>query len=172
MAYRNKTFVSFDGDDIRYYRLMTAWIENDKLDFNFYNAHDMQQARDTSKPETIRASLRERLANTKQVILLVSGTTKTKAADPKSFLFYEVEVIERLQLPVVVVNTNDSKKVQPSRIPTKLGGMYTISVPFRAKAVRYALDKFPDQFAANLQAATPKEGPHQYVDTVYENLGL
>lgn len=172
MAYRNKTFVSFDGDDIRYYRLMTAWIENEEIDFSFYNAHDMQQARDTSKPETIRASLRERLANTKQVVLIVSDTTKSKAADPKSFLYYEVEVIERLKLPVVFVNINNSKKVQSNKIPTKLSGMYTISVPFRAKVVQYALDNFPDQFTANLTATTPKTGPHQYVDSVYEKLGL
>jgi hypothetical protein len=33
MAYRNKTYVAFDGDsDIRYYRLMKAWKQNDNTE--------------------------------------------------------------------------------------------------------------------------------------------
>ena len=37
MAYRNKTYVCFDGDtDMRYYNLMKAWKQNDNTDFNFY----------------------------------------------------------------------------------------------------------------------------------------
>ena len=45
MAYRNKTFVSFDGDnDIHYYRLMTAWKAHSQFDFNFYDAHDLNTA--------------------------------------------------------------------------------------------------------------------------------
>jgi hypothetical protein len=49
MAYRNKVFVSFDGDnDIHYYCLMKAWKQNDRTDFNFNDAHDIKQARDTS----------------------------------------------------------------------------------------------------------------------------
>ena len=39
MPYRNKTFVSFDGDsDMSYYRLMQAWRQNDGIAFNFYDA--------------------------------------------------------------------------------------------------------------------------------------
>ena len=49
MAYRNKVFISFDGDnDIHYYRLMRAWKQNDYTDFNFFDAHDINTARDTS----------------------------------------------------------------------------------------------------------------------------
>ena len=49
MAYRNKTYVAFDGDkDIHYYYLMRAWKDNDNVDFNFYDAHDLNTALDTS----------------------------------------------------------------------------------------------------------------------------
>ena len=45
MAYRNKVFVSFDGDaDIHYYRLMCAWKQNDRTPFNFYDAHDLTRS--------------------------------------------------------------------------------------------------------------------------------
>lgn len=63
MPYRNKVFVSFDGDtDIHYYRLMRAWKQSDHTDFNFYDAHDLTQARDTSSDETIKRSLSSRIS--------------------------------------------------------------------------------------------------------------
>jgi hypothetical protein len=49
MAYRNKTYVAFDGDnDIHYYRLMKAWKQNNHSDFKFYDAHDINTASDSS----------------------------------------------------------------------------------------------------------------------------
>ena len=45
MSYKNKTYVAFDGDnDMKYYRLMTAWIEHDHIEFDFLNAHDLNSA--------------------------------------------------------------------------------------------------------------------------------
>lgn len=59
MAYRNKTYICFDGDtDMRYYRLMTAWADNEKFSFDFHNAHDLNTARDTSQEESIKRQLR------------------------------------------------------------------------------------------------------------------
>jgi hypothetical protein len=63
MAYRNKTFVSFDSEDIHAYRLMQAWKANDNIDFDFHDAHDLNTARDTSEPETIERRLSERLSS-------------------------------------------------------------------------------------------------------------
>ena len=58
MAYRNKTYVAFDGDeDIHYYRLMQAWKQSDNTDFCFYDAHDLNNARDTSQEESIKNNL-------------------------------------------------------------------------------------------------------------------
>ena len=77
MAYRNKVFVSFDGDnDIRYYWLMCAWKQNDNISFNFFNAHDINTARDTSTEITIKRRLRERLLNAKVFVSLVGSRTK------------------------------------------------------------------------------------------------
>jgi hypothetical protein len=61
MSYRNKTYVAFASEDIHYYRLMTAWCENEKIEFDFHDAHDLNTALDTSQPDTIRRRLRERL---------------------------------------------------------------------------------------------------------------
>lgn len=110
MPYRNKTFVSFASEDIHWYRLMQAWRSNAKIDFNFHDAHDLNTARDTSDPSTIRKRLRERLANSKQVVLLVGDHTKLVASKRDRFLYYEVETIKRLELPIVFANLNGSRQ--------------------------------------------------------------
>ncbi|QCZ50337.1 hypothetical protein [Levilactobacillus brevis] len=53
MAYRNKVYVAFDGDnDMRYYELMRGWSVKD--DFEFNDAHDLHSARDSSTEESIK----------------------------------------------------------------------------------------------------------------------
>ena len=173
MAYRNKTFVSFASEDIRCYRLMQAWKANEHIDFDFNDAHDLNTALDTNQPDTIRRRLRERLANTKQVVLLAGDVTKSKAANPRSFIYYELEVIESLNLPVVIANVNGSRVVQSTKIPSKLGApLYTVSVSLQPAIIKYALDRFPDDFNANEKSSNKKTGPYQYPASVYEGLGL
>ncbi len=174
MAYRNKTFVSFASEDIHLYRLMCAWKENEHIDFNFHDAHDLNTALDTSQPDTIRRRLRERLANTKQVALLVGDTTRRKAADEDSFIYYEVEVIKRLELPVVFANLNQSRSAQSSRLPAELLNVYTISVSFQPKIIQYALDEYVQAFRENqkLPSEKRKTGPYKYKPSLYERLGL
>lgn len=175
MAYRNKTFIAFASEDINSYWLMLAWKENEKIDFNFYDAHDLNTALDTSKPETIKQRLRERLANAKQIILLIGDVTKTKAAKSDSFIHYEVEVIQKLDLPIIFANLNQSRKSESNRIPTLLGSpLYTISTSFQPKIIKYALDEFPSYFENNKTANDDKikSGPYYYKESVYEKLGL
>ena len=53
MAYRNKTYVCFDADqDMKYYNMLIAWSENDKFDFEIYNAHEINNLRKHSSEET------------------------------------------------------------------------------------------------------------------------
>jgi hypothetical protein len=172
MAYRNKTYVAFASEDINYYYLMKAWRENEHIDFDFFDAHDLNIALDTSQPETIRRRLRERLANTKQTVVLVSDTTKPKAARASSFLYYEIETIEKLGLPVVFANLNGSRLVQRSKLPTTLLELYTISVSFQAAIIKYALDEYVSAFNNNLTANDPKTGPYYYKESVYTDVGL
>lgn len=172
MAYRNKTYVAFASEDIHCYRLMEAWRDNENIDFNFFDAHDINTALDTSQPETIRRRLRERLANTKQAVVLISETTKPKAARSSSFLYYEIEVIYKLGLPVVFANLNGERKVQTNRLPAKLLEPYTISVSFQPAIIKYALDDYVPEFNDNLKAIDPKSGPYHYKKRVYTDLGL
>lgn len=174
MAYRNKTFVSFASEDLHYYRLMCAWKANERIDFDFLDAHDINTARDTSTPETIKRRLSERLANTKQVVMLIGDATRAKAARDTSFLYHEVNTIQQLEIPVIFANVNKSRVAEVARLPAKLINRYTMSVAFGPKAIKFALDDFPDAYRANLSApaATRKNNPHYYWDSVYAEQGL
>lgn len=103
MPYRNKTYVCFDGDnDYHYYSLMKAWKQNDGLPFNFFDAHDLNAARDTSLTESIRRQLRERLNNSKILVVLIGENTRYLYR----FVRWEMEQALDLGLPIIGVNLN------------------------------------------------------------------
>lgn len=169
MSYRNKTYVAFASEDIAWYRLMEAWRDNVRIDFNFYDAHDLYRARDTSTPETIKRRLRERLNNAKQVVLLGSAAAKRKGSNGTSFLAHEVKVIQELNLPVVVANLNGSRLVVGANIPSPIvsSSYNTLNVSFQAKIIMRALD---DCIA--FHSSRVNTGGWHYSPDVYRSLGL
>lgn len=173
MAYRNKTYVAFASEDITQYRMMEAWRDNKNIDFDFFDAHDLFISRDTSKPETIKANLRERMKSAKQFVLLGSADAKRKGGDGTSFLAYEVQTMLSLGLPIVVANLDGDRTVDRNFIPRPLldAKYYTMSVSFQPKIIKYALDGYVSAFNSNT-GPNPRTGPHQYKASVYEELGL
>lgn len=169
MSYRNKTYVAFASEDISSYRLMEAWRENDKIDFDFFDAHDLYISRDASKPETIKRNLRERLKNAKQIVLLGSANAKKKGSDGTSFLAHEVKVMAEFNLPVVVANLDGDRTIDRNFIPDPLleADYYTLSVSFQPKIIQFALDNYAPGFASSSST-----GPHYYKEKVYTELGL
>lgn len=169
MGYRNKTYVAFASEDIHLYRLMEAWRENDKIDFDFFDAHDLFQSRDTSKRETIKRNLRERMKSAKQVVLIGSPDAKRKGGDDFSFLAHEVELIIELNLPVVVANKGGSRLIKEEFIPAPFldADYYTISVSLQPAVIKFALDKYTEAFKN-----TTNKGPHYYLGEIYKNLGI
>jgi hypothetical protein len=167
MSYRNKTYVAFASENIHLYRLMEAWRDNDKIDFQFYDAHDLYISLDTSKPETIKTNLRERMKNVKQVVLIGTPEGKKKGGDGKSFLAYEVSVMMEFDLPVVIANHDGDKRVARNFIPKPLldAGYYTLSVAFNPAIIKYALD----HYAPN-HASSSESGPHYYEQHIYDKL--
>lgn len=167
MPYRNKTFVSFDGDtDIHYYRLMQAWHQNDGFDFNFYNAHDLNTARDTSQEESIKAQLAERMRNTKIFILLVGENTRYLY----KFVRWEIEQAIRRDLPIIAVNLNGMRSMDQERCPTLLRDQLAIHISFNVAIMRHALDNWPTS-DENLRRQG-KSGPYYYETGVYSGVGL
>lgn len=169
MSYRNKTYVAFASEDIRCYRLMEAWRDNENIDFEFYDAHDLYISLDTSKPETIKRNLRERMKNAKQIVLLGSSTGKKKGSDGTSFLAHEVKVAIEFSLPVVVANLDGDRNIDEDFIPQLFpdADYYTLSVSFQPAIIKYALDNYAPNFAQSTRT-----GPHYYPEKIYTSLGL
>ena len=146
---------------------MEAWRENQHIDFNFYDAHDLYVSRDDSKPETIKRNLRERLKNAKQIVLLGSKDGKRKGGDGSSFLAHEVEVMLEFKLPVIVANLDGDRGINHAFIPSPLADYYSMSVSFQPKIIMYALDNYAESFVSSTN-----KGPHYYLPSVYTGLSL
>lgn len=121
MAYRNGTYSAFyvadpfsatnlgahATKDFRYYNLLRAWKADD-TSFPFIDSHNKNyNVRDSSDWErTLKPRIRERLRNSKNMILFLSSITKNSQA-----LREEVDYgINRLGLPVIVVYPDYDKK--------------------------------------------------------------
>lgn len=169
MSYRNKTYVAFASENIRSYRLMEAWRDNDKIDFSFFDAHDLYISRDTSQPETIKRNLRERMKNAKQIVLLGSADARRKGGDGVSFLAHEVKVAREFDLPIVIAHLDQSRAGNSSNVPQPLidASYHTMGVSFQLKIIQYALDNYVPAYAANKAG-----GPKVYKPSVYSSLGL
>jgi len=167
MSYQNKTFVSFDGDsDMHYYRLMTAWKQNDDLPFNFYNAHDLNSARDSSTEESIKAQLAERLRNSKVFVLLVGETTRYLY----KFVRWEIEQAIKRELPIITVNLNGKRSMDSDRCPPLVGSALAIHISFNAAIMQHALENWPASDAS--LRAQKQSGPYYYKEETYKSLGL
>jgi hypothetical protein len=167
MPYRNKTFVSFDGDtDISYYRLMLAWKQNDGIEFNFYNAHDLNTACDSSQEASIKAQLAERIRNSKVFVLLVGERTRYLT----KFVRWEIEQAISRNMPMIVVNLNGKRSMDDERCPPSAKKALAIHIPFNAKIMQHALDNWPGFHDSYKRES--KAGPYYYKLEIYTRLGI
>ncbi len=167
MAYRNKTYVCFDGDsDIHYYWLMKAWKQNDGMSFNFFDAHDLNTGRDSSLTATIRRRLRERLLNSKVLVVLIGQNTRYLYR----FVRWEMEQALHLGLPIVGVNLNGQRRQDGLTCPPVIRDELVIYVSFKAAIVQHALECWPTRHKT--LKGNGATGPYYYQDSVYAQLGL
>ena len=167
MAYRNKVFVSFDGDnDIHYYRLMQAWKQNDYTAFNFFDAHDINTARDTSSEQTIKRRLSERLSHTKVVVSLIGQHTRYLY----KFVRWELEQAISRNIPVIGVNLNGRRSQDTNLCPPVLRNELVVYISFQPIILQHALENWPAEYAQLRQQWMT--GPRYYPNDLYEQLGL
>jgi len=166
MAYKNKTYVCFDADnDIKLYYLMTAWKENANIAFDFHNAHEINNLRDGSSEEQIKKKLRERLANTKVLVILIGDSTKNLY----KYVRWEIEYAIEKNIPIIGVNLNKSK-TRDNLCPPILKNELAIYVPFGQKIIDYALNNWPSSHISHKSKGD--SGAYEYNKSVYEKLGL
>ena len=108
MANRTGTYIAFDGlgetdpkkSDFKYYSTIQMWAKNKKIDFKYVDSHDKTAAvNDSSKRATLERRIRERLAASKNIVILLSSKTRKTG----SMLSYEIEqAVDKYKLPLIV----------------------------------------------------------------------
>lgn len=167
MAYKNKTYICFDADsDMKYYTLMCAWKENEQIAFNFHNAHDLNNLRPTSSEATIKQKLRERLANTSVMVVLIGERTKYLY----KFVRWEIEYAVENDIPIICANINKMRSMDDNLCPPLLKEELAIHIPYGQKIIDYALNNWPDSHRKHRHEKD--SGYYFYKDHVYTNLGL
>lgn len=121
MTYRNGTYVAFHADgnnipgktDIDYYYLLRAWSARPEDDFTMVNSHEKVAAvRDLSSKETLRRSLHARLANSKNLLLIIGETTK----NDMDWVPFEIEqAVDRYKIPIVAAYAIWDKPIRSPR---------------------------------------------------------
>lgn len=158
MANRTGTYFAFDGlnqtdptkSDFKYYATVQSWSANKSVEFKLVNSHEKAAAvRDTSKRETLEASIRQRLAASKQMVVVLSPSTRKTG----SMLSYEIEkAVDTYELPLILAYTGQDYMLAPSnfasRWPAVLkaridnGTAKAIHIPFRQTALLDAMSTY------------------------------
>lgn len=181
MAYRNGTYVAFHANgtdiptdsDIKYYNLMKAWTEKTDDDFTMVNSHDKASSvRDSSKKATLRASLQERLRNSKNMVLIIGETTRYDT----DWVPFEIEqAIDNYEIPIIAAYTGHDYILVPKQLsalwPTALAtrinnsNARVIHVPFKKEPIKAAIGQFTHD-------ALPKTPLSYYSREAYVSWGL
>lgn len=159
MAYRNGTYVAFDGNgqtdptkgDLKYLGILRAWKESDNIDFNFTDSHKKTyQVRDTSSEETLKSRLEERMRNSKNMLVIISDDTNFD----RGLLNWEIKTAhDKYELPIIVAYTgeqflpwlsNDLIEKLPKEIwgDVKFGGNHYAHIPFTKDRIKRAIDHY------------------------------
>lgn len=144
MSYRNKTYVVLDYDnDHKHYNIMRAWKSHENIDFNFHNAHEFNEVQAHHTEAQIKQKLRERMNNSKQVIVLVGEKTKYN----HTYVRWEQELAINQNLPIIAVNIDGHNGSTKNTPPILMESAYFLSVPFEMRKIKYALNNFPENHA-------------------------
>ena len=154
MAYKNGNYIAFVGcgttdvskNDRGLFEIVKIWGE--EKGFKFVNSHDKTyQVKDTSSKETLYSRLRERLNNSKNMVLLVSEKTRKYCSE---ILEYELNYGISKSLPIIVVIKDydtiknvdyQHKRLLPKILEDNLNNIPTLFIPFKKNALKKALDE-------------------------------
>lgn len=151
-----RTFVGFSSTDIHYYRLMLAWKENEKIDFNFTNCQ-LDKEINSENEAYIKGKCRERLDMAGTLAVLIGQDTKSK----HQYVRWEMEVAIEKKCRIIGINIDKSRRVVVATCPPIIKNIGAIFVPFSPKIVAYALE--------NYKMHTNDD--YHYKDEIYTQLG-
>lgn len=142
MPYRNRTYVCFDADtDMWAYKYMVGWKNHDHIDFNFHDAHDLNNLRDGSSEKTIKDKLKIRMKSTKLLIVIVGAKTKNLF----KFVRWEMDVAIEMGIPIAAVYLNKGKGMDPVTCPPILKNRLVLHIPYYQSTIKWAVDFWPSK---------------------------
>ena len=80
------------------------------------------------------------LASAKHAIVLIGENTKNLF----KFVRWEMELALKKDIPIIAVNLNDKRRIDPDRCPSIIRDEYVVHISFNMKIIKYALDNFPN----------------------------
>lgn len=66
--------------------------------------------------------------------------------DEYKWLRWELDLALELGLPIVAVNLNEKRFKDPDRCPPIIRDECAVHIPFKMKAIKFALDNWPGEF--------------------------
>lgn len=158
MANRTATYFAFDGlgqtdptkSDFKYYATVKAWNASNNIDFSIVNSHNKASSvRDSSKLTTLKASIQQRLAASKNMVVIISSDTRKSG----SLLSWEIEkAVDYYELPLIIayagyksiMNPSSHSGEWPTRLETRINdsSAQAIHIPFKKDALFNAISRF------------------------------
>jgi len=163
-------YVAFDGDNDKWaYAFMKGWKTNNRVDFDFEDAHDLDSMTSRAQNEAyVKANLKERMKRSDALLVVVGEKTKNLC----KFVRWEIELALELGLPIIVANLNNKTAMDDDLCPVILRNACAIHIPFKKDAIKYALENYPQAFRA-MNATTKAAGPRFYNRPEwYKGMGL
>jgi len=150
-------YVAFDGDEDKWaYAFMKGWKTNDRVDFDFEDAHELDTMTARAQGEAyVKARLKERMKVSDALVVIVGEKTKNLYR----FVRWEMELALELGLPIIVANLNNKTAMDPDRCPPIIRDACAIHIPFKKEAIKYTLENYPQafrRFSAQDKAAGPR----------------
>lgn len=161
MAYRNGTYVAFNGcgttnpteGDMKYYGLLQKWNKENNFDLNFSDSHKKTYSvLDSSLTSTLKARLMERMRNSKHMLLILTENSSWN----RGLLNFEIEkAVDLYEIPIIAAYTDFDfildtfkvatlKKYWPDALKKRIesGDAKVLHISFRQKPIAYAVKNY------------------------------
>jgi hypothetical protein len=125
-------YVAFDGDKDKWaYAFIKGWKTNDRVDFDFEDAHDLDEMTTRAQNEAyVKSKLKERMKNSEALVVIIGEKTKNLY----KFVRWEIELAIELGLPIIVANLNNKTRLDVDLCPAILRDACAVHIPFKKES--------------------------------------
>uniref|UniRef100_E6VFG1 Thoeris protein ThsB TIR-like domain-containing protein n=1 Tax=Rhodopseudomonas palustris (strain DX-1) TaxID=652103 RepID=E6VFG1_RHOPX len=135
-------YIVFDGDnDMWAYGYIKGWKANKNIDFEYNDAHDLDNMTARAQGENyVKSKLRERMKQSKAVVVLVGEKTKNLY----KYVRWELELALELGLPIIAANLNKKNGQDSELCPAIIRDCAAVvHIPYKLDALKHAMSNFP-----------------------------